>query len=44
VNAWKIRGWISPRSYWLLAGAGLAAPLAAWALLVASGADRKSVV
>jgi NitT/TauT family transport system permease protein len=38
VSAWKIRGWISPRSYWLLAGAGLAVPLAAWTLLVASGA------
>ena len=38
MSAWKIRGWISPRSYWLLAGAGLAVPLAAWTLLVASGA------
>jgi NitT/TauT family transport system permease protein len=34
---WKIRGSLSQRNYWLLAGAGLAGPLAAWTLLALSG-------
>jgi NitT/TauT family transport system permease protein len=35
---WTIRGWISPASYWTLAGAGLVIPLAIWLLLSAAGA------
>jgi NitT/TauT family transport system permease protein len=34
----KIRGWISPASYWTLATVGLVIPLAAWTLLSAAGA------
>jgi NitT/TauT family transport system permease protein len=38
---WKIRGWISPASYWTLAAVGLIVPLCAWTLLSAFGAvDR----
>src|ERR1700730_8108406 len=38
---WKIRGWISPASYWTLAAVGLIVPLSAWTLLSAFGAaDR----
>jgi NitT/TauT family transport system permease protein len=33
-----IRGWISPASYWTLAGVGLVIPLAVWILLSAFGA------
>jgi NitT/TauT family transport system permease protein len=40
-EAWKIRGWISQRSYWTLAALGLAVPLAAWALLSAFGPVNK---
>ena len=32
-TAWKIRGWISPGSYWTLAAIGLILPLAVWTLL-----------
>jgi NitT/TauT family transport system permease protein len=34
---WKIRGGLSRRSYWTLAGLGLAVPLAAWTLLTLTG-------
>ncbi len=37
-RGWAIRGWISPASYWTLAGAGLVIPLAIWLLLSAAGA------
>lgn len=40
-SAWKIRGWISQRSYWMLAGVGLALPLAGWTALTALGAVNK---
>ncbi len=33
--AWKIRGWLSQRSYWTLAAIGLVLPLAAWTALTA---------
>lgn len=32
-RGWKIRGWISPASYWALAAVGLGLPLTAWTLL-----------
>src|SRR5438445_5673292 len=37
-TAWKIRGWISPGSYWTLAAVGLIVPLAVWTLLSVFGA------
>jgi len=37
-SGWKIRGWMSARSYWTLAAAGLILPLALWGLLCAFGA------
>jgi NitT/TauT family transport system permease protein len=37
-RGWVIRGWISPVSYWTLAGAGLVIPLVAWLLISSSGA------
>jgi NitT/TauT family transport system permease protein len=40
-DAWKIRGWISQRSYWALAAIGLAVPLAAWTLLSVLGTINK---
>jgi NitT/TauT family transport system permease protein len=39
--AWKIRGWLSQRSYWTLAAIGLALPLAAWAALTAMGSVNR---
>jgi NitT/TauT family transport system permease protein len=39
--AWKIRGWLSQRSYWTLAGVGFALPLAAWAALTALGSVNR---
>ncbi len=36
-SAWKIRGWMSQRSYWVLAGVGLAVPLAGWTVLTLFG-------
>ncbi len=33
--AWKIRGWLSQRSYWTLAALGLVVPVAAWTALTA---------
>jgi NitT/TauT family transport system permease protein len=38
---WKIRGWISQRSYWTLAAVGLAVPLAAWTLLTLLGSVNR---
>lgn len=38
MGVWKIRGWLSQRSYWTLAAIGLAVPLALWAALAFSGA------
>ena len=40
-SAWKIRGWISQRSYWTLAAVGLALPLAGWTLLTAFGSVNR---
>jgi NitT/TauT family transport system permease protein len=41
IAAWKIRGWLSQRSYWMLAAVGLGVPLAAWtALTVISSVNR----
>jgi NitT/TauT family transport system permease protein len=40
-SAWKIRGWISQRSYWTLAALGLALPLAGWTALTALGTVNK---
>ena len=37
-RGWMIRGWISPASYWTLAGVGLVIPLAAWLLVSSLGA------
>jgi len=37
-RGWVIRGWISPASYWTLAGVGLVIPLAAWLLVSSLGA------
>jgi NitT/TauT family transport system permease protein len=39
--AWKIRGWLSQRSYWTLAAIGLAVPLAGWAALTAAGSVNR---
>lgn len=36
-SAWKIRGWMSQRSYWMLAGVGLAVPLVGWTILTLLG-------
>jgi len=36
-RVWKIRGWLSQRSYWTFAAIGLAVPLVAWAALTAAG-------
>jgi NitT/TauT family transport system permease protein len=36
-RAWTIRGWISPASYWTLAGLGLVIPLGGWLLLSSFG-------
>jgi NitT/TauT family transport system permease protein len=41
VAAWKIRGWLSQRSYWTLAAIGLALPLGAWAALTALGSVNR---
>jgi len=38
---WKVRGWLSRRSYWTLAAAGLALPLALWATLTAIGSVNR---
>ena len=38
---WKIRGWISQRSYWTLAAIGLAVPLAAWTCLTMLGSVNR---
>jgi len=38
---WKIRGWVSKRSYWTLAALGLAAPLTCWTLLTAFGSVNR---
>jgi len=38
---WKIRGWLSRRSYWTLAALGLAVPLAGWTLLTALGSVNR---
>jgi NitT/TauT family transport system permease protein len=40
-ETWKIRGWLSQRSYWTLAAIGLALPLAGWTLLSAFGPVNK---
>ena len=40
-GVWKIRGWISQRSYWTLAAVGLAVPLAGWAALTALGSVNR---
>jgi NitT/TauT family transport system permease protein len=40
-SIWKIRGWLSQRSYWTLAAIGLAVPLAAWAALTAAGSVNR---
>jgi NitT/TauT family transport system permease protein len=40
-SPWRIRGWISQRSYWTLAGVGLALPLAGWAALTSLGTVNK---
>jgi NitT/TauT family transport system permease protein len=37
-SGWKIRGWISPGSYWTLAALGLVLPLVGWTLLSFFGA------
>jgi NitT/TauT family transport system permease protein len=37
-SAWKIRGWIGPAAYWVLAATGLILPLAGWQLLSHFGA------
>jgi len=38
---WKIRGWLSQRSYWTLAAVGLAVPLALWTALTAFGSVNR---
>jgi NitT/TauT family transport system permease protein len=38
---WKIRGWLSQRSYWALAALGLAIPLASWTTLATFGAVNR---
>ena len=43
-SVWKIRGWLSRRSYWTLAAAGLALPLAFWAALTAIGSVNRVFV
>ena len=40
-GVWKIRGWLSPRSYWILALVGLAVPLAGWTVLTALGSVNR---
>jgi NitT/TauT family transport system permease protein len=40
-SLWKIRGWISQRRYWTLAGVGLAVPLAGWTVLTTLGSVNK---
>ncbi len=38
---WKIRGWLSQRSYWILAAVGLAVPLSLWTALTALGSVNR---
>jgi len=38
---WKIRGWLSQRTYWALAAVGLAVPLACWTMLTALGSVNR---
>lgn len=40
-SVWKIRGWLSQRSYWTLAALGLAIPIGAWTLLAVFGAVNR---
>jgi NitT/TauT family transport system permease protein len=40
-SMWKIRGWLSQRTYWTLAAVGLAVPLAVWALLTGLGSVNR---
>ncbi|HTV77134.1 MAG TPA: ABC transporter permease [Steroidobacteraceae bacterium] len=40
-SVWKIRGWLSQRSYWALAAVGLAIPLAGWTLLTLTGSINR---
>jgi NitT/TauT family transport system permease protein len=40
-TVWKIRGFLSQRSYWTLAAVGLAVPLAVWTVLTALGSVNR---
>lgn len=40
-SIWKIRGWLSQRSYWLLAAIGLIVPLVAWTVLTLLGSVNR---
>lgn len=40
-TVWKIRGYLSQRSYWTLAAVGLAVPLACWTTLTAFGSVNR---
>lgn len=40
-SAWKIRGWLSQRSYWMLAAIGLIVPLVIWTMLTSFGSVNR---